>query len=97
MVLQYNLIVSEIALKEFDDSFYYYKNQKIGLETEFAECINNSFITICINPFAFQKVAKQIRHFVVDKFPFIFSTLAKLKKNLKSNKSQFRQKNLWQA
>ena len=71
MELQYNLVVSEAALFEFNESFQYYETQKTGLGKEFAKIIDNSFNLIINNPLANKKLKKEIRIFIVEKFPFV--------------------------
>jgi len=44
MELPYNLTISEAALAEFEEAFYYYQQQQSGLENNFAEIINTSFV-----------------------------------------------------
>jgi len=71
MELPYNLTISEAALAEFEEAFYYYQQQQSGLENNFAEIINTSFVSISTNPFSYQKVLKAIRQYVVKQYPFV--------------------------
>jgi len=42
--MPYNLTISEAALAEFEEAFYYYQQQQSGLENNFAEILNTSFV-----------------------------------------------------
>ncbi len=43
---------------------------KIGLGIEFINQIDKAFHKISINPFAFQKIFKDTRRYIIGKFPF---------------------------
>jgi plasmid stabilization system protein ParE len=68
---QYKIELSDEAEADFDNSYEYYANQSIKLADSFYHYINDCLLQIGRNPIAYQTIFKEIRKFVVKKFPFV--------------------------
>jgi plasmid stabilization system protein ParE len=67
----YNLELSNEAEDDFDESYEYYSFKSTKIADNFFNIINASFSDISNNPFQYQNIFKDVRKYVVRKFPFI--------------------------
>ncbi len=67
----YKIDFSSEAEADFDNSYKYYAIESQKVADNFYKQINRSLITISANPQGFQRVFKNIRKYVIKKFPFI--------------------------
>lgn len=58
------------AKSEFDEAYLWYEDQREGLGTEFARCVNEVLETIQRNPEIYAPVENRIRRALVRRFPF---------------------------
>jgi addiction module RelE/StbE family toxin len=68
---QYNIELSDDAEKDFDKSYEYYTSESEHIAEAFYNIVNKGFEKIGQNPMANPKVYKDIRKYLVKKFPFI--------------------------
>jgi hypothetical protein len=64
------LIILLEAIKDIDNSAFYYRTQEAGLETSFINEIESAISKIQENPERYSIYRKKYRKFVVMKFPF---------------------------
>jgi len=69
--MKYNLIFRERAIKEIQESFDYYEEEKIGLGDRFKSQLKKEIDYILVNPKHFKVVRKSFRQAVVNLFPFL--------------------------
>ena len=69
--MSYKVILSELALKELEDSSGWYEERAIGLGERFITIIDKSFNAISNNPKAYPKKKANYREFIIDKFPYV--------------------------
>jgi plasmid stabilization system protein ParE len=65
------LIISSLAQNQLTESSNWYEEQTLGLGERFAEIIYNNLNKISKDPEIYKKTKRNLREFVVDKFPFI--------------------------
>jgi toxin ParE1/3/4 len=70
-VQKFSIEVSDEAEIDFDNSYNYYFEERHKVADAFFKRINMSFEDIKQNPFAFPVAYKNIRKYVVKKFPFV--------------------------
>jgi plasmid stabilization system protein ParE len=68
---QYSIELSKESETDFDDSFDYYAKQSKTVANNFYQHVNTSLGIIVENPKAFQNVYKNVRRYVMSKFPFV--------------------------
>jgi len=68
---QYSIELSKESETDFDDSFNYYAKQSKTIANNFYQDVNTGLGIIAENPNAFQKVYKNVRRYVMSKFPFV--------------------------
>ncbi|HDY86961.1 MAG TPA: type II toxin-antitoxin system RelE/ParE family toxin [bacterium] len=68
--MNYNVSISDDAENDLDESFIWYEIQRVGLGGLFFKSVNQSITIILKNPRAFQKVYKNIRKILTEKFPY---------------------------
>lgn len=66
-----NIGLDPLAVTEMQTTFDYYEEQQIGLGDDFITEVDDSFELISIFPDAFPIKYKQLRGYVLPKFPFI--------------------------
>ena len=71
MKKQYKIVLSDEAEKDFDSSYEYYACDNKIVADNFFKQLNNSLETISQNPLGFQKTYKNVRRYVMRKFPFV--------------------------
>lgn len=66
---------------DIDDAFIWYEMNVAGLGFEFYETVNSSVLHVAENPFASEEIYKDIRRFVISKFPYgiYYKAVAKTK------------------
>ncbi len=67
----FNIELSEEAIEDFDNSYNFYYEDSFKVADTFFKQINISFEIIKQNPTSFPVVYKDVRKFVVKKFPFL--------------------------
>ncbi len=68
---RYKIELSNEAEEDFDNAFNYYLYENERVANNFYHKTNESFITLSKDPFAYQKIYKNIHRFVMKKFPFV--------------------------
>ena len=68
---QYKIELSDEAEQDFDNSYEFYANKSENVANSFYQDVNNSLEKITESPNTFPKALKDIRKFVMKKFPFI--------------------------
>lgn len=69
--MSYKIIFSALALKEFENSFYWYEEQEVGLGKRFIEVIDNMLDTLSANPESYPQKKSPYRGIVTGKFPYL--------------------------
>ncbi|MCX6290418.1 MAG: type II toxin-antitoxin system RelE/ParE family toxin [Bacteroidetes bacterium] len=64
------LLLSDDAEHDIDEAFLWYEFQSAGLGKKFIRALESGFITIDLQPNAFPFALRNIRKFVIKKFPF---------------------------
>ena len=67
----YSIELSEEAEIDFDKSYEYYSEDSPKVADAFFKRVNLSLENIKQNPFSYPEVYKEIRKYVVKKFPFV--------------------------
>ena len=70
-IRKFSIVVSDEAEIDFDKSYEYYFEDSPKVANAFFKKINVSFEDIKQNPFAFPVAYKNVRKYVVKKFPFV--------------------------
>lgn len=70
-VTKFSIQLSKEAELDFDSSFGYYFKDNPKVANTFFRKINLGFEDIGRNPFAFSVIYKDVRKYVVQKFPFV--------------------------
>ena len=68
---RYKIDFSNEAEADFDNSYEYYAIESQKVADNFYRQVNQSLKTISDNPQGFQRVFKNIRRYVIKKFPFV--------------------------
>ncbi len=68
---QYKIELSNEAESDFDNSYIYYSVESENVADNFYKIINKGFQDIINNPEGFQKVFKNVRRYVIKRFPFV--------------------------
>lgn len=68
---QYKIELSDEAEKDFDKSYQYYANENEKVADNFFQQVDKSLNKISESPDTFQKAYKNVRKYVMKKFPFI--------------------------
>ncbi|GAX34353.1 type II toxin-antitoxin system RelE/ParE family toxin [Nodularia sp. NIES-3585] len=68
--MNYKILITPEAELDLEDAYNWYKQQMIGLGSEFIRVVDASFSTIQRNPFACPIVHEQIRKKLIRKFPY---------------------------
>jgi plasmid stabilization system protein ParE len=69
--MTYKIEVSEEAEMDIIVAYEWYEQQKPGLGEEFKVAINNSFYDIAKNPQYYSYKRKNIRGYIVKRFPYL--------------------------
>jgi plasmid stabilization system protein ParE len=64
------MVILEIARREFDEAKEFYEAEQPGLGTQFEEQIKHSLLRIQQYPEAWPPERKEIRRYIVHKFPY---------------------------
>jgi mRNA-degrading endonuclease RelE of RelBE toxin-antitoxin system len=62
--------ILEIARREYDEAKEFYQTEQLGLGSQFKEQIRHSLLRIQQYPQAWQSERKEIRRYLVHKFPY---------------------------
>ena len=68
--MNYKVELFPAAIKEIDESAYWYEKRVDGLGKDFIEVVYKSFDVIALNPLAYSK-KKNYREFIVKRFPYL--------------------------
>ena len=68
--MKYEVVILSEAEKDIDDSYFWYEVKQIGLGGDFYKSINNAVKFISKNPESGAEIYKDIRRFLIEKFPF---------------------------
>lgn len=68
---KYNLEITQEAVSEIEDAYYYYEEQQAGLGDIFQKFLDKCFKSIMNSSSGFKKVVDERRQAVVKKFPFV--------------------------
>lgn len=68
--MKYSVSIYSEAEEDIDNAFVWYEQKQIGLGESFYKSINTSVTYISKNPFSCEEIYKDIRRFVIKKFPF---------------------------
>lgn len=68
--MKYTASIYSEAEEDIDSAFVWYEQKQIGLGDSLYNSLNNSVASICNNPFCCEEIYKDIRRFVIKKFPF---------------------------
>ncbi|MCD4790241.1 MAG: type II toxin-antitoxin system RelE/ParE family toxin [Bacteroidales bacterium] len=71
MKKSFEIELSNEAENDFGNAFSFYSLESTKIANSFFQQIDYGLTTISENPFYFQKAHKDIRRFVVRKFPFV--------------------------
>lgn len=69
--MKYSLVILEEASDELDEISLYYEQIQQGLGVKFIDHWQKSLNEISKNPLAFQKIKKQYRSVLLQKFPYL--------------------------
>ena len=67
----YNLVIKEEAYEDLQTAYDYYEEQKTGLGADFLEKIKERIAYLKKYPLHFNKVEKDFRQTLIDKFPYL--------------------------
>jgi toxin ParE1/3/4 len=68
--MKYQVIILSDAEQDIDNAYIWYEQKQIGLGDSFYNSVNNSVNFISNNPVSFREIHKDVRRFVIRKFPF---------------------------
>jgi hypothetical protein len=68
--MKYNVSILSDAEQDINDAFVWYEMQQIGLGSSFFKTLDHSVLFISNNPLVCRVVYKNVRRFVIKKFPF---------------------------
>jgi hypothetical protein len=68
--MTWEIVYRKEVKKEMKAAYKWYEKEKEGLGEEFAECVQEAFTYLEINPRIHSKVFKDVRKAVVRRFPF---------------------------
>ena len=68
--MKFNVIILEEAEIDIEEAIIWYESAQIDLGNEFFKSIDESISFISINPQCSQEIYKEIRRFVIRKFPY---------------------------
>lgn len=68
---QFSVEISDDAEIDFDKSYKYYSADSLEIADTFFKQINFSLENIQQTPYSFSKIHKNIRKYIVKKFPFV--------------------------
>jgi toxin ParE1/3/4 len=67
----FSISLTQKSEQEFIDAVVYYETQQPGLGVRFQNAINKLLLSICKNPFAYQRKYKHYREAISKPFPYI--------------------------
>ncbi len=68
---KYKIELSDEAENDFDNSYEYYADESEKVADNFYKQVNSGLETIAKNPQGFQRAFKNVRRYVMKKFPFV--------------------------
>ena len=68
--MKYTISILSDAVSDVDEAYLWYELNQPGLGTLFIGKIEEAFQAISVNPLSFIKIHKEIRRFLVHKFPY---------------------------
>jgi len=68
--VKYNILILAEAEIDIENAFVWYELNQIGLGKKFFESVNKSIHFIAGRPFICSEIFKNIRRFVIKKFPY---------------------------
>ncbi len=66
----YKVSILSEAERDIDDAFIWYEMKQIGLGDQYFETLHDSVFFISKNPLGIKEVYKNVRRFVINKFPY---------------------------
>ena len=68
--MKFQVIVLSEAEQDLDNAFIWYELKQIGLGDNFFKTVNNSIKNISDNQAGYIEIYKNVRRFVIEKFPY---------------------------
>jgi toxin ParE1/3/4 len=68
--MKYNVSILSEAVDDIDDAYIWYELRQIDLGNKFYKSLDESIHYISYNPYSCEEIYKEIRRYVIKKFPY---------------------------